>query len=215
MTQPRASRDSAARVGAVVLAAGGSSRMKGTNKLLELLDGAPVITHVVGAAAAGGAAPIVVVIGHQEETVRAALRGAPVELVENPSWAEGMSTSIAAGVAALERRVEGALVCLGDMPRVSPEDIAALVRAFGETSEAPVAVVPVHEGEQGNPVLWSAEWFPQLRALTGDRGAKALIGEIEDRVIRVPAGHGVLVDADTPDALERIRSERTKATEKP
>jgi molybdenum cofactor cytidylyltransferase len=219
VSSPRKSTSTAARVGAVVLAAGGSSRMKGTNKLLEPLDGEPVVAHVVGAAAAGGASPIVVVTGHHADAVRDALRGADVELVGNPRWQEGLSTSLAAGVAALEGRVGGALICLGDMPRVSPEDVAALVRAFGEarrgsvTGEPPAAIVPVHGGEQGNPVLWSAEWFPRLRTISGDRGAKSLLAEVGERVLKVGAGRGVLLDADTPEALERIRSERPKTGE--
>jgi molybdenum cofactor cytidylyltransferase len=182
----------------------------------------------VKTALTAGADPVVVVTGHQEGAVRAVLVGERVELVSNPRWAKGMSSSLAAGVQALEGRVEGALICLGDMPRVSVDDLRALIRAFvsGEEgprlrnsttpqtperaawpAEPPSACVPVHDGRQGNPVLWSARWFPELRALSGDRGAKSLLDEIEGSVLWVQAGAGVLFDADTPEALDLLRQQ--------
>jgi molybdenum cofactor cytidylyltransferase len=197
------------RVAAIVLAAGSSSRMGGRNKLLELLEGAPVVVHVVQAAVSAGADPVVVVTGHEEREVRGALEGLPVRFAANPRWREGMSTSLAAGLAALGGGAAAALICLGDMPRVTVEDLCALMQAFSgalatDADPAP-AYVPVHDDRQGNPVLWSARWFPELAALTGDRGAKRLLRELEARIVRVPAGAGVLVDADTPDALEQLR----------
>jgi molybdenum cofactor cytidylyltransferase len=184
-------------------------RMGGTNKLLELIDGVPVVVRVAYAAREGGARPVVVVTGHQADAVEAALSEEPIEVARNPRWSEGMSSSIACGVAALDGRVAGALICLGDMPRVTADDVYALVTAFRDESAppsvAPAAYVPVHRGRWGNPVLWNARWFRALRQLSGDRGAKALLKEIQSPVVEVQVGPGVLLDADTPDALRRLR----------
>ena len=206
--------DSSLRVGAVVLAAGHSSRMLGSNKLLELLRAAPVIAHVVDAALAAGASPVVVVTGHQGGAVASALEGRPVELIDNPRGMEGMSASISVGVRAVEGRVDGALICRGDMPAVTASDCAALIEAFRDDVRAvaeqpdralPAAWVPVHDGRRGNPVLWGASGFPGLQALRGDRGAKGLLLELGPQIQEVPAGPGVLFDVDTPEELAKAR----------
>ena len=200
-----ASRAGDRKVGAVVLAAGGSSRMGGRNKLLERIDGVPVVAHVVQVALDAGSDPVVVVTGHQAREVREALRDNRVELASNARWREGMSTSLAAGLDVLEGVVDGALICLGDMPRVTVDDLRALMLAFRGAADSAPAYVPVHDGRQGNPVLWRSDWFSELRALSGDRGAKAVLRGLGERIVRIPASAGVLVDADTPDALERLR----------
>jgi molybdenum cofactor cytidylyltransferase len=201
-------------VGAVVLAAGHSSRMRGSNKLLEPLREAPVVAHVVDAALAAGAAPVVVVTGHQGGAIAEALVGRPITLMGNPRWNEGMSTSLSAGVRAVEGRADGALICLGDMPAVTVSDLEALIEAFRDDVRAasqgpdralPAAWVPVHGGRRGNPVLWGANGFPRLHALRGDLGAKWLLAELGSQVREVPAGPGVLFDVDTPEALEKAR----------
>jgi molybdenum cofactor cytidylyltransferase len=193
-------------VGAVVLAAGASVRMAGANKLLADLHGRTVVEHVVRTALEAGTDPVVVVTGHEASAVREALSGYPVELLENPRWAEGMGTSVAAGASALEGRVAGVLICLGDMPRVVAEDLRALMDAFASDRPDPAAAyVPEHGGRRGNPVLWSASWLPELCRLTGDQGARALLRDAGVRVVPVAAGAGVLIDADTPVALESLR----------
>jgi molybdenum cofactor cytidylyltransferase len=188
--------------------------MGGVNKLLEPLGEEPVVVHVVRAAVDAGAQPVVVVTGNEAERVREALGDAPVEVTHNPLWGEGLSTSLAAGIAALEGRVAGALICLGDMPRVRSEDMRALIRAFRAAESPPDAVVPVHEGRRGNPVLWTGACFGELRALTGDRGARALLERPGARVVTVPAGRGVLLDVDTPEALDRLRASESELAPK-
>ena len=206
-TPPLTDAEAPAAVGAVVLAAGRSARMGGTNKLLEPMDGVPLVAHVVRASVAAGAYPIVVVTGHDPDAVRDALAGAPVELLHNPRWREGMSTSLSAGIDALEGRVRGALICLGDMPRVRASDLRDLIHAFAVAPhESAAAYVPVFAGQWGNPVLWTAPWFPFLRSIGGDRGARVVLERLGPQVALVPASEGVLLDADTPEALERLRA---------
>jgi len=193
------------RVAAVVLAAGRSSRMGGANKLTESVGSVPVLARVVDAALAVGASPVVVVTGHDAPAVERAVAGRPVVVVSNPDWAEGMGTSLAVGIGRVTGAVDAAFVCLGDMPTVSADHLRALLDAFRERSDA-AAWAPFHAGRRGNPVLWSARCFARLREVRGDRGGKALLDGLGSEVVEVPvADAGVLLDVDTPDALERAR----------
>jgi molybdenum cofactor cytidylyltransferase len=178
--------------------------MGGRNKLLERIGDVPMVTGVLRTVLAV-ADPVLVVTGHQRQEVQDELKVLPVDFVHNPRWEEGMSTSIAAGVGALAGRADGVLICLADMPEVQVEDLRELVHVFRVAPGPPPAIVPVHGNQQGNPVLWSARLFPELQSLTGDRGAKALLKDLGDRILRVPAGAGVLLDADTPEAFARLR----------
>ncbi|MEO7331276.1 MAG: molybdopterin-binding/glycosyltransferase family 2 protein, partial [Minicystis sp.] len=112
-------------VAAIVLGAGSSRRMGAQNKLLAEIDGAPMIARVVDAVLATRARPVVVVTGHDEEAVRVALRGREITFVHNARHEEGMSSSLRAGIAELGEDIDGALICLGDMPRVRPAQLEA------------------------------------------------------------------------------------------
>jgi molybdenum cofactor cytidylyltransferase len=206
--QPRASEPAAAsepRVAAIVLAAGLSQRMGEANKLLTEADGKPLVTTMVDALLATAARPIVVVTGHQDDRVRAALSDRPVRFVHNPDYAAGMSTSVRAGVAALGRDVAGALICLGDMPRVQPSHIESLLGAF-DPEDGRAVVVPTYQGRRGNPVLWAARYFRELQELTGDVGARALLQRHADAVCAVPMpDDGVTIDVDTAEDLRALR----------
>jgi len=192
------------RVGAVVLAAGQSQRMGEANKLLALVDGQPLVARVVDTLLLTSARPILVVTGHEAEQVRAALRGREVRFCHNPDYASGMSTSLRAGVAALGGEVDGALICLGDMPRVQPAHIEALLGAF-DAADGREIVVPTYHGQRGNPVLWAARLFPALQSLTGDVGARALLQKYAGVVCTVPMEDaGVTIDVDTPDDLRAV-----------
>jgi molybdenum cofactor cytidylyltransferase len=193
------------RVAALVLAAGRSTRMQGENKLLAQVGGAPMIARVVDAVLAAGPVETCVVLGHEAERVRAALAGYPVSFVDNSEYESGLASSLRAGLNALAGRCDGALVCLGDMPRVRCDHIAFLIAAFMETGGTE-ACVPVYEGRRGNPVLWPASCFSALQALHGDTGGRALLDQATSRVRRVTvADDAVLADADTREALSALR----------
>ncbi len=196
----------AQRIAAIVLAAGRSTRMGVANKLTETLRGKPLVRHVAEAAAASGAAPLIVVTGHQADAVRGALAGLDVTFVHNPRFAEGMATSLQAGIAAAGGDVDGALVLLGDMPDVSAGDIGRLLAAFSP-ADGRAIVVPVRDGRRGNPVVWSAAFFGEIAGITGDGGAKALFARHADGIAEVEMGtDGVLRDIDTPAALADARA---------
>jgi molybdenum cofactor cytidylyltransferase len=190
------------QVAALVLAAGRSSRMAPLNKLLVVdRDGRPMLARVVDNVLASQARPVVVVTGHDREQVEAALAGKPVTLVPAADYAEGLSASLKAGLAALPPEVEGFVICLGDMPLVSGAGIDRLLGAF-DPEEGRAVVMPTFQGQHGNPVLWSREFLPEMMALTGDQGARRLLRRHAERVSEVEMpDDAVLRDFDTPEAL--------------
>jgi molybdenum cofactor cytidylyltransferase len=213
VTRPQP-RDEPAKTGraiaAVVLAAGRSSRMGGPNKLLETIGGRPLARIVAEAALASKARPVIVVTGHQRERVEAALAGLPVRFAHNASFAEGLGTSLKAGIAAVPPEADGAIICLGDMPQVDAALIDRLIGAF-DPDKGALAVVPTINGHRGNPVVWSRRFFPDLMAVEGDVGARHLIGRYAEAVTEVPlAGTAALTDIDTPEALQAVKAELEK-----
>jgi molybdenum cofactor cytidylyltransferase len=194
-------------IAAVVLGAGRSSRMGGPNKLLAEIGGKPLVRMVVDAVLASRARPVVVVTGHQRDKVEAALAGLSVKFVHNPHFADGLGTSLKAGIAALPAEADGAIVCLGDMPQVDAALIDRLIGAF-DPNHGALVVVPTIDGKRGNPVVWSRRFFPDLMAVEGDVGARYLIGRYTEAVAEVPlTGTAALTDVDTPEALEAVRAE--------
>ena len=203
--EPAADAPALPRIGAVVLAAGLSSRM-GSNKLLADIGGKPLVRRVVEAALASAADPVVVVTGNAGSAVRDALSDPQVLLAENPGFTKGLSTSLRAGLSALPDNCNGALFLLGDMPDVSAALIDKLIAAF-DPAEGRAICVATRHGKRGNPVLWSRRFFPDIMALTGDIGAKHLMIEHDELVCEVEAEDDApLTDIDTPEALAAYRA---------
>ncbi|CAH2604958.1 NTP transferase domain-containing protein [Rhodovastum atsumiense] len=192
------------RIAAVVLAAGTSTRMGPRNKLLVAdRGGKPMIARVVDNVLSSAARPVVVVTGHQAEAVRAALGGRPVGWVQASDYAAGLSASLKAGIAALPEEATAALVCLGDMPLVTGRMIDRLLAAY-DPDEGRAIVVPTHQGQAGNPVLWDRAFFPEILALSGDKGARELLRHHAEQVVEVEVEDAVLRDFDTPESLARL-----------
>lgn len=200
--QPREvpKKQAAAKVYAIILAAGRSSRMGGPNKLLAKFGEEPLVRLTAGRAVGSRVSGTFVVTGHQEERVRAALEGLPVGIVWNPEFASGLASSLKSGIAALPADAAGALVLLGDMPAVGSADIDRLVAAFHSAGGTSV-VRATHGGKRGNPVLLPRALFPAVATLEGDTGARHLVEGEGLAVIDVEIGEGASVDVDTPDAM--------------
>jgi molybdenum cofactor cytidylyltransferase len=195
----------------VVLAAGRSTRMGAVNKLIAEIGGKPLVRIAAEQALASRAAPVIVVTGHQREKVEAALAGLPVRFVHNPDYAEGLGTSLKAGIAAVPEDADGAIVCLGDMPQVDAMLIDRLLAAF-DPERGALVVVPSIEGRRGNPVVWSRRFFPDLMTVSGDVGARHLIASFAEAVVEVPvAGEAALTDVDTPESLSAVKAEIERA----
>lgn len=203
--QIRFSRNENFRFGAIILAAGASTRM-GEPKQLLSLDGKPLLVRAVEAALASPAWPVVVVLGAHSERIRPLLTRHPVLIAENPAWTEGMASSLRAGIATLQqfsRSLEAALVALCDQPAFSAEIIAQLLAAQNATGRSIVAAR--YDNRNAAPALFLREHFPELAALTGEEGARLLLNAAPERVAAVELPT-LAIDLDTPEDLASLRA---------
>ena len=207
--QPRDGKESlvvrAPKVGAVLLAAGRSSRMGPDHKLLQDVDGKPLIRHSIDALVAADLDQIVVVTGHRRDEIAALVAHDPVTTVFNPHFADGMSSSLRAGILALADDVDAILIALGDMPAITADHIHRLIAGF-DPVEGRSIVVATNGLKRGNPVLFASRFRPELIRIQGDTGARHLIGDHRDEVVEVDLGPGAMIDLDTPEALAAYRA---------
>jgi molybdenum cofactor cytidylyltransferase len=188
-------------IAAIVLAAGQGTRFGPEPKLLALLRGKPLVRHVAEAALGSTLDPVIVVTGHRAGEVEAALVDLPLRIIRNTDYEDGLSTSLRAGLADCPAGARAAVVLLGDMPLIRSDLIDSLVAEWDGTASA---VIPVHHGRRGNPVLLSRALFGEIEALRGDSGAGALLRGRPD-VVEVPVGDpSVLHDVDTVSSLNRL-----------
>ena len=176
----------------------------GGGKLLLVWQGKPIIRWSVEALRPH-VDDLVVVTGAGADAVRAALAGLDVRFVSNPHPEAGQGTSIAVGAAALGPGADAVIIALGDQPRVPPDVVPALLATWRGTDKAIVA--PVYRGVHGTPVLFAAEVFAELTALTGDAGARGVVAARPERVARVPFDRDMPPDVDTPEDFARLHVE--------
>jgi len=187
---------------AVILAAGGSSRM-GEPKQLLRVNGEPLIRRAVQTALDSICKSVIVVLGAEASRVRDALAGLAVQTVENKAWADGMGTSIHAGVEAVGD-ADGLVLMLADQPLVSSETINRLVLTH-QAANRPI-VASQYAGTVGVPVYFAREYFPHLLALRPEQGCKGLILAHPDQTIRLACPEAE-ADIDTPQDFERISNQ--------
>ena len=200
---PRAPRPAPPNVCAVLLAAGASKRMRGENKLLAPWQNRPLVCAAANVLAQAQSKnllrEVVAVVGRDSEKMKAALSEFNFRVAENPNYADGMSSSLRVGINAVPPQADAALIALGDMPLITAEDIQSVVRTF--SPDGGDIVIPVCNGKRGNPVLLGRAYFPSLKNIGGDYGARELLAKHPERIREAPAGPGVLTDIDTPEAL--------------
>ncbi len=190
-------------ISAIVLAAGTSSRM-GEPKSLIPIDGQPLLAHVLGNVRRSRVGQIVVVLGAHADRI---LKEVPLDgasVVVNRHYADGMSSSIRAGVQSFDTATDGFLIVLGDQPFVAPKTIDALIEAKGR--ERSKIVVPTFRGQRGNPVLLDRALSGEVEKITGDIGCRAIFGHHEEDILEVAVDDpGILFDLDTPEQREQMR----------
>lgn len=184
----------------VVLAAGGASRFGGPKQLLDW-HGQPLVRHVAQVGLSAGLTPMVVVTGAFPEQVRAALEGLPVRVVDNPDWATGQSSSLRAGLKALPPETGSAVFLLCDQPQTPERLITSLVDTHRRTQAGVVA--PLVEGRRSNPALFDRQAFPDLLALQGDTGGRAVFSKFRVHYLEWLDVRQAL-DIDTPDDYQRL-----------
>jgi molybdenum cofactor cytidylyltransferase len=191
-------------VAAIILAAGRGTRFGEVPKLLAPLDGKPLVRHAAEAALGSSARPVLVVTGYRADDVETALADLPLQVVRNPSYAEGLSTSLKAGFNALPPEAEAALVLLGDMPLISSPLLDQLIAAWNERDH-PTALVPTYQGRRGNPVMLSRILEADIKALSGDLGAGLLLRGHPDVVEEPVEDISIVQDVDTHETLLSLR----------
>ncbi len=187
-------------VAGIVLAGGGSSRF-GQPKPLLGWHGKPFVRAVAETALAAGLSPVVVVTGADAEQVEAAVNDLPVVIVRNEDWRSGQSLSIRAGLATLALAHTAAIFLLVDQPQITPAVVRALVEGHTRTL-API-VAPLVDGRRANPVLFDRETFPDLMALSGDVGGRAIFSKFPVNYL-IWHDESLLTDVDTPDEYRKL-----------
>lgn len=193
--------------GLILLAAGGSSRL-GRPKQLLLYQGRTLLRHAAETAFASGCRPVVVVLGAQADRLRAEIDGLEVVIAGNPDWALGMGSSVRAGLRALEEAAPdaaGVVLMLCDQPLITAASLDALVQAHVDTN-APL-VASEYGGTRGVPAFFGRALFPDLRALKGEQGAKAVLAAHASEAVALPLPAGVW-DVDTASDYERLQVTR-------
>ena len=199
MTSPITSES----VWAVVLAAGTSSRLGQPKQLLDL-GGEPVLNHVLRAAATSRVGGTVLVLGHEADVVGAAVGDFGQVPVVNGSYAEGQSTSLRAGLAALPAAATGALILLGDQPLVPAALIDGLIDRFVRAGRLDRFVQTRYGGVAAPPVLIGSDWFAAVATITGDQGARDLMRDHPDRIEFVESQDDRPLDIDTPGDYQAL-----------
>ncbi len=189
------------RIAAIILAAGRSRRFGGENKLLALLAGTPVLTRTAKAVAGAGFDEIIAVAGPDHAAIEHALMGLPVRCVRCADEQDGMGYSIATGARELAADVDGVAIVPGDMPLLKAGTLRQLVGVFAAQSGRRIVHAADTAGEQRNPVIWPRAFIDDLRALSGEQGAKAMIRNATS----VRVADRELIDVDDEAAFAEAR----------
>lgn len=194
----------AGRVAAIVLAAGASRRL-GQPKQLIQLAGESLVRRSARLAVEAGCGPVCVVLGFAAERIRTALEGLAVDVVVNAEWAEGMGSSLRCGMEAVRGSApEGVLIMVCDQPRLTVEHLRALLAAFAGAEVGVRITASRYAGRAGVPAVFGAEFFRELAAVDGDRGAREVLARETVRVQVVEWLEGEL-DVDEAADLEKAR----------
>ena len=192
-------------VSAVILAAGTSSRMGQAKQLLPL-GRSIVLAQTLALVQAAALHEIILVLGASADTIRSQL-SSPQELkiAVNPAYQQGIASSLRAGLSAVDPNSDAALIILGDQPFIRPQTLHRIVEEY-RRSQAQI-VIPTHQGQRGNPVLLDRSVFPEVMALEGDVGSRAIFARHLDGIVNVEVeDSGILLDLDNPADYERLKA---------
>ena len=192
------------RIGAVVLAAGQGARMGGVAKSLIRLQGVPLINRQLIALSGAGVDEVVVVTGHAREAVEAQVQTFPVTLAYNPGFADGQQGSVRVGLAALHGRFDVVFVVLADQPLIGAADLTELIAAFKKKTSGHV-VVPVVNGQRGNPILLDEVAVAQILASDTNLACRHLIERQPELVhVHTTTNTRFVTDLDTLDDVAQL-----------
>jgi len=193
-------------ISAVILAAGESRRMGKQNKLLLPVDGEALLVKLVKSVCDSDAGQVLVVIGHEAEKIRRVLNDFPLNFVYNPNFSQGMTTSIKSGVKEVSPDCDGILICLADMPFTNTPEINKLIHAYVQNriKEKKLIVVPIFQGNRGNPVLFSCEFRNDILEHKKESGCKGVIMNNPESVMEIEMDdENMFFDVDTLEDYQR------------
>ena len=192
------------RIGAVILAAGMSSRMGEAKQLLRLGENT-LLGRVVENVRGSRVDEIVLVLGHAAETIKESVASQSLKVVTNQDYRQGMGTSLRVGLSALDAGVDAALIVLADQPFVRPATLNLLMDQYRQSGAQ--IVIPIYKGFRGNPVLLHRSVFGEVMALTGDIGCRAIFGNHLEGIVKAPVEDiGILLDLDSKEDFERLQN---------
>ncbi len=194
----------------ILLAAGASKRMRGSDKLLEDVAGIPMLRHAAKTALQANVDKVHVVVQPGLPARETAVAGLKINRVISHRWYEGMAASIQAGMAALSSDCDAVIIALADMPDLEAQHFNQLIAAFDPAKNHEICRANTEEGRAGLPVLFGGRFFETLAALQGDRGARDVIKDATGYLVDVPtAGQAAVIDLDTPQDWADWRKNRT------
>ena len=199
------------KIHAVILAGGQSKRMGTKNKLLVPINGKPMIALTVETIIASKASSVAAVTGFEHQKIQKAIKNSNIEFIHNKNFQNGISSSVVTAIKSAPEDCSAILIGLGDMPKITVSHINKLIDAYNPL-EGRAICVPTWKGKRGNPVLWARRFFPEMLQLKGDFGAKELMGKYAELVVEVEMNdNGIIIDIDTPEALEAFRNKNHRS----
>ncbi len=185
----------------ILLAAGESKRFGDKNKLSEIMNGKPIINHILDTLIEiFDPSELIVIVGHEQNIIKKLIFNKDIKILENKDYKKGIGTSIALGVNNLNANIDGVMIIPADMPHINSKDLINLEKKFMEFSCLKV-VIPEHNYRLGNPVILPRSYFKTLKSLKDDFGARSLIKNKD--IITLKAGFGTNFDIDTKEELAK------------
>lgn len=184
----------------IVLAAGSSSRMRGDDKLMQIVDDQPLVARQAQLARAVTSGPVFVALPPEPHPRYAALNGLDVIAVPVADAAEGMGASIRTVFGALPQEAPAAMLMLGDLPDLTEDDLRSVLQAYETDTTSLIWRGATEDGKPGHPIIFASELFSPLQQLKGDTGGREVIALAGDRIALVPLpDQRARMDLDTPE----------------
>lgn len=195
----------------LILAAGQSSRMRGIDKLMQIVSGVPLIRRQVDVARSVTTGPVIVALPVFPHPRQLALQETDAVLIEVPDAQEGMNASLRAAIRAVPDTARAAMVLLGDLPDLTGNDLNKVLQSLDVNKDCLIWRGATADGKPGHPVIFSAQLFDQIARLSGDSGGREVVQAAAGRIALVPLeGNRARLDLDTPEDWAAWREHETK-----
>ncbi len=195
----------------IVLAAGQSSRMRGRDKLLETVDGSPLVRRQTEIASQVTSGPVIVALPPSPHPRYAALEDLNATLLPVDKAHQGLSESLKAALNALPSETKATMIFLADLPELTVQDLATVASAVDAQGDHLIWRGTTSDGAPGHPIVISSQLFAEMKQITGDTGGADVMKRYRDRTVFVPLPEGhALCDLDTPEDWDNWRAARAK-----